>query len=622
MLSGNTTHTPMCVWAGDDPTFTAVGAPGKILARRAVRNTRAVAAGLACLLVFAAAAPQRLDAASFFVAGAHPSAADDNPGTAAAPWKTISRAATADELRAGDTVVIHSGVYREHVDIRVSGEPGRPITFTAAPGARVVLKGSELVRGRWQNLAEQSERPEPYPNAFSRVWRIELDDAFFTDPRFPGSYRDKARRWVSQVYVNDTRPLQRIGLDPQYSNDEYPKLATVGRGLNDMIDDSFFFDPSDQSLYIKIVGQPSWYAIEIGVRGFVLTAQNVHDVVIRGLEIRHNRQPGGQWPMASVNQCQRVVVEDCAVHGSDFCGLSLHRSEDCAVHRCDLSFNGNTGLGMGECRACTIEDCTLLMNNYRRFHAGWHAGGMKCIPGNVGCTVRNCEAAYNIASDGIWFDSDNADIRILSNVSHHNDGAGIFFEINKGGGIIADNLVYANRGRGIYISGSQKTWVVHNTLVGNEAGIICMPRGDDWPLEDTQVLNNLLIRNYVTADTTTRGCDLTLYMGCAEDGRYQRTVTSNHSDNNVYANTGWTPTLRHTWNPDHTLAQWQQRFQEDLHSALVPLAFELRGPRVAIQGCSELTELASLPDAVRALIPAVGHVGCSRTAWPTANATR
>ena len=204
-------------------------------------------------------------------------------------------------------------------------------------------------------------------------------------------------------------------------------------------------------------------------------------------------------------------------------------------------------------------------------------------PGQLRCTIRGCEAAYNIASDGIWFDCDNGDIRILGNVSHHNDGAGIFFEINKGGGIIADNLVYANRSRGIYISGSQNTWIVHNTVAGNEGGIVCMPRGDDWPLENVRVLNNLLMRNYVTADTITRGCDLTIYMGCPDYGPYRRTVASNHSDYNVYANTGWTPTLRHSWNPDNTLAQWQQRFQEDLHSTLLPVAFEQTGTRFAVK---------------------------------------
>jgi len=78
-----------------------------------------------------------------------------------------------------------------------------------------------------------------------------------------------------------------------------------------------------------------------------------------------------------------------------------------------VSYNGNTGLGRGECRDCLIEGCTALWNNYRRFHSGWHAGGMECILSNVRCTVRDCEAAYNVASDGIWFDYDNADIPAL-----------------------------------------------------------------------------------------------------------------------------------------------------------------------------------------------------------------
>jgi hypothetical protein len=129
------------------------------------------------LMTHAAVAPRALVAATYHVNPAIASAGDSNSGTEAAPWKTVSRAASAKELQPGDTVVIHSGVYREHVDIKVSGQPGRPITFTAAPGARVVLKGSELARGRWKKLAEQMDRKEPYPNAFTGVWRIVLGDA-------------------------------------------------------------------------------------------------------------------------------------------------------------------------------------------------------------------------------------------------------------------------------------------------------------------------------------------------------------------------------------------------------------------------------------------------------------
>ena len=557
-----------------------------------------------------------LFAATYYVDREAANASDENPGTEAQPWKTISRAGAAKELKPGDTVLIRSGVYREHVKIEVSGEEGRPISFAAAPGARVVIKGSEIVKGKWAKLSADPAVKEPYPNAFSGVWKIQLGDEYFTDPRFEGSYRDKSRRWVSQVFIEDEKALQRIGPDPIYKNEPYAKLTIVGRDLSDIIDDSFYFDATNQTLYMKIGGEPSWYCIEVGVRGFALTAEKVHDVVIRGLEMRQNRQPGGQWPMVAVGECERVIVDGCKVYQADFCGLGLGRSKKCIIRNCDLSYNGDTGLGMGQCEDCIIEDCALLFNNYRRFYSGWHAGGMKCIPSNRRCTIQRCEAAYNVASEGIWFDSDNSDIRILDNVSHHNGGCGIFFEINKGGGLIGNNLVYANHGRGIYISGSQKTWIVHNTVACNDGGIVCMPREDPYTLEDVHVLNNLLIRNYVTQDTITRGCDLTIFMGTTDREPYKRTVTSNHSDFNLYANTSWTPFMRHHWNPNNTLDQWRARFGEDMHSRLAPIDFEFRGTSFMLVTRDGLDIAGPLPDHINWKPQNPARVGSVRTRWP------
>jgi parallel beta-helix repeat protein len=573
-----------------------------------------------CLLAFPVSLALTVSAAAatYHVDGAAANAADANPGTEVAPWKTISRAAAAKELAPGDTVLIRSGVYREHVAITVSGAPERPVTFAAAPGCRVVIKGSEIVRGTWSKVQGDATVREPYPNAFTGVWKIPLGDEFFADPDFQPSYADRAKRWVSQVFIDDEQSLQRIGPDPIYTNEPYAKLACVGRDLSDIIDGSFYFDAAEQTLYIKHMGDPSWFNIEVGVRGFGLTASKIHDVVIRGLEVRHNRQPGGQWPMASLNECERVLIEGCRFYQADFCGLSIGTSRNCTVRDCEMAYNGNTGFSLGQSEDCTIEDSRLLFNNTRRFHSGWHAGGMKCIPANRRITVQRCEVAYNVASDGIWFDADNAEIRILDNVSHHNDGCGIFFEINPGGGLIANNLCYANRGRGIYVSGSQKTWVVHNTLAVNGAGIVCMPREDPFTLEEVNVLNNLLIRNYVTQETITRGCDLTLFMN-AEDAPGtlgKRRNLSVHSDYNLYANSSWVPFLRHQWNPNNTLPQWQERFAEDLHSQLMPVAFETRGTGFKLLTTAGLDVAGPLPAAVAWTPPDPRRVGCARTQWP------
>jgi hypothetical protein len=53
---------------------------------------------------------------------------DTNAGSAAAPWKTIQRAA--DAVGAGDTVVIHAGTYTGFV-VDASGTAAAPITFSA-----------------------------------------------------------------------------------------------------------------------------------------------------------------------------------------------------------------------------------------------------------------------------------------------------------------------------------------------------------------------------------------------------------------------------------------------------------------------------------------------------------
>jgi parallel beta-helix repeat protein len=343
-------------------------------------------------------------------------------------------------------------------------------------------------------------------------------------------------------------------------------------------------------------GEPGWFCVEVGVRGFALTAENVHDVVIRGLEMRHNRQPGGQWAAVSIGQCERVVVEDCEIHFADFNGLSLHRCKDCAVRRCDLSSNGCTGMALGLTEDCLVEDCTLLFNNYRRFDGDWGvAAGMKNIPGNRRTTIRRCEAAYNIQAEGIWFDTDNSDIRILDNVAHDNDDCGIFFEINRGGGIIAGNLVYGNRGRGIYVSGSQNTWVVHNTVAENASGIVAMTRGEGEPARNTRVLNNLLVRNYVTCDTVTRGSDLTLETPADPERRKEM---GSVSDYNVYADNTWTPWMRHNWNDNNTLAQWQSRYGQDLHSRLARIDYQRVGTQFKLLTQDGLDVAGPLPEEV------------------------
>jgi hypothetical protein len=101
-------------------------------------------------------------------------------------------------------------------------------------------------------------------------------------------------------------------------------------------------------------------------------------------------------------------------------------------------------------------------------------------------------------------------------------------------------------------------------------------------------------------------------MGTSGDS-YTRTVTSNHSDGNIYAGAA---TLRHSWNPDNTLAQWQQRFGEDRNSRQMPVTFELPATGFKLLSRDGLDTATALPGQLAWKPSQPGRVGSSRMQWP------
>ncbi len=105
---------------------------------------RALATVVVALLVGASALVVQASPASaagtFVVA---PWGSDTAPGTSSAPWRTIDHAF--DELRAGDTLVVRGGTYRERVKFWSGalnpGTPSAPIRVVAAAGERPVVQG-------------------------------------------------------------------------------------------------------------------------------------------------------------------------------------------------------------------------------------------------------------------------------------------------------------------------------------------------------------------------------------------------------------------------------------------------------------------------------------------------
>lgn len=79
--------------------------------------------------------PSVAAASSFYVSG---SGSDANPGTLAAPWRTLQHAA--DAVPAGSTVYLRAGTYAG-ATISRSGASGIPTTYAAYPGEHPTIRG-------------------------------------------------------------------------------------------------------------------------------------------------------------------------------------------------------------------------------------------------------------------------------------------------------------------------------------------------------------------------------------------------------------------------------------------------------------------------------------------------
>ena len=91
-----------------------------------------------CVFAFAAFGQR---GSSFYVST---DGSDSNPGTQAAPWRSVQHAA--DTARAGSTVNVRGGTYEERVSINASGNASEGyITFRSYPGEIAVLDAEHLV---------------------------------------------------------------------------------------------------------------------------------------------------------------------------------------------------------------------------------------------------------------------------------------------------------------------------------------------------------------------------------------------------------------------------------------------------------------------------------------------
>ena len=413
---------------------------------------------------------------------------DTAAGSESAPFRTINRAAQL--AVAGDTVLVHEGVYREWVKPANGGlSDTRRITYAAAPGEHVKITGAEQVTG-WT----QESGP---------VWTMTLPNSMFGDHNpyalaIEGDWvvrknQDEARKHLGDVYLNGQSFYEALSRDelaesartevkdhwtgrmmpvPDVEQTTHRWYAEVGAESTTIWAAFGDADPNVELVEIN-VRRSVFYPVVVGldyvtVRGFelaqaacpwtpptadqpglvgpnwakgwIIEDNDIHDAKCSAISIgkeastgnnnftRRHDKPGYQYQLESVFDALEIGWS------KELIGSHVIRNNH--IHDCGQ--NGVVGhLG---CVFSTIRDNHIHAIATKREFFGHEIGGIKLH------AAIDVEISHNHIHDctlGIWLDWQTQGTRVTRNVLHNNC-RDLFVEVSHGPYVVDHNIFASN----------------------------------------------------------------------------------------------------------------------------------------------------------------------------------
>lgn len=492
---------------------------------------------------------------TYYVDNTSPRADDAGPGSQARPFRTIGKAAQV--LQPGERVVIAAGTYRECVRPARGGTgPTQMISYEAAPGAKVIIKGSEVLAGGW---TQQSAGGRNAPG--STVWRHDLPAALFPDAYNPFALPSIMPSWSwLDTKVADMGPyLRRRGLVfadgkplepmeqlreltsadlPAFPDFTQPPVSVAGmpprrRGgpLMQEVGGSknarFWADNDGNAIYVRLEsGTPADHLIEVTTRkaAFVPMQSGTGYIRVKGLTFQHagNVYPFPQFGLVSLGGGDHWILEDNTIEWANGAGLVIgsdgysdgarQAGASHVVRRNTLRYCGICGLaGMGTSNTL-VEDNLIEWCGWADAERGWEAAGAKFH------RARNMMFRRNVVrhmrhANAVWWDVGNSNCRITSNVFADvvTVGAAVHIEMTTWQNQIDNNIIWDVRnaepgtpgqrgcaGSGIFDNASDKLVIAQN-LIGrcDNAGLFAIVRPDragGGTATDNIVSNNIFAR--------------------------------------------------------------------------------------------------------------------------------
>ena len=341
---------------------------------------------------------------------------DHGPGTKYQPWATINRAA--EQVKAGDTVIVRGGRYVLPAQVRVrhSGQADGWISFVGAPGEKAVLDAQMVQRPQaalLNNGAFQIERVSYIRVANLTV--INSHDAGFT-------VRDSSN---IDLINNTTNGTFSSGIAVWDTNHE-GKTTNGIRVIGNTITKSTTWDLAAPD--VERLGAPPHEAISIGgAVNFEVAYNHVYANDKEGIDIKetskqgrvhhnlvHNQRWQGIYVDAWFGRINDIEIYSNVVHDCQGAGLVLSVENGESVESINLHHNlifNNDGSGLyfsrwgidSARRQIRISNNVFYHNGYGRPKDGqsyyWMTGGLYLYS----TSIRDVSIKNNIFSDNRGF---------------------------------------------------------------------------------------------------------------------------------------------------------------------------------------------------------------------------
>jgi hypothetical protein len=540
---------------------------------------------------------------TYYVDNSNPRASDANPGTKDEPFLTINKAAHV--LQPGERVIIMTGVYRERVDPKRGGTgPDKMISYEAAAGANVVVKGSRVVKTGWEPSTGFKLDLPAEARAKVKIYYRRLDDLDFQGynpfgmvnimqnrvylkPKPEELWRHLKRRGM--VFV-DGRRLEQVEL--------YQDLG--GR------DGAFWCEHDGLAIHVHFPGDtdPAQHEVELAIQEqvFAPRTRGLSYIRIKGISFEHaaNAFPVPQRGMVSLNRGHHWIIEDCVLRHANGVALDIGAQDwdmeppavigHAIVRRNYIDDVGVCGIAGMAVRDTLIESNLIEHVGYQDVELAWETGGIK-LHQTKNCLLRANVIRHMIHAEAIWLDYENTNTRVTGNVmgdTLETLRGGVYLEASHDSNMIDNNIIWkategagggsynmpAHGGWGITIDGSDETVIAHNLIGYTQDAAIKFRNiesrivsGRGGTTRGNKVLNNIFFRCGKAIDFSNRdnSADGNLY---TKDWGEVRDETQS-----VGRGLNWIPDAGTTLRLD--LEAWQKFFGFDKNAAYADMNIDV-----------------------------------------------